>query len=264
MGSASIAADFLAELRFARRTEDDMPAAIRPQDTASAYAIQDALIERLVARYGGHAIGYKIACTNSIAQRLLNTRAPVYGHLLSSLVYPSPACLQSSDFTLRCIEPEFAFEIAQDVPQADMPYTPETIATYIGNVLPAIEVVDHRLADWSRFDAPTLIADNAIHAAWVPGPACEQWQDFNLATHEVRLLVNDKVMLTGRGEAVLGHPFNALAWLANELPKQGRSLKAGERVTTGVCTDVYLAAAGDVIRADFGPLGSVELIWSES
>ncbi|MBI1893372.1 MAG: hypothetical protein HYS14_04600 [Candidatus Rokubacteria bacterium] len=67
--------------------------------------------------------------------------------------------------------------------------------------------------------------------------------------------------LTGRGEAVLGHPLNALAWLANELPKWGRSLKAGEFVTTGTCTDIYVAKAGDNIQADFGTLGSVEVVF---
>jgi 2-keto-4-pentenoate hydratase len=57
----------------------------------------------------------------------------------------------------------------------------------------------------------------------------------------------------------LEDPLNALAWLANELPRWGRSLQAGEFVTTGTCTDVYTAQAGDEIRADFGALGSVEL-----
>jgi 2-keto-4-pentenoate hydratase len=57
----------------------------------------------------------------------------------------------------------------------------------------------------------------------------------------------------------LEHPLNALAWLANELPRGGRSLQAGEFVTTGTCTDVYTAQAGDEIRADFGALGSVEI-----
>jgi 2-keto-4-pentenoate hydratase len=259
--SPSLTADFFAELRAARRTEDNIPTELRPQDMASAYAIQEALVARLLARHGGQAIGYKIACTNPSAQKLLNMHAPVYGRLLSAFVYPSPARLRASDFTIRCIEAEFAFEIARDVPAADIPYTTETIAVYVGRALPAIEIVDHRLADWSRFDALSLIADNAIHGAWIPGAAGDAWQTLDLATHTVRLLVNHTVIRTGRGDAVLGHPLHALAWLANELPKQGRALQAGEFVTTGVCTDIYLAQAGDVLQADFGALGSVELVF---
>ncbi len=261
MGPASLAADFLAELRFAQRTEDDIPAELRPKDPAAAYAIQEALIARLLARHGGHPIGYKIGCTNASVQHLLNTPTPVYGRLLSSFVYPSPARLRASVFTILGIEAEFAFEIARDVPVADGRHTAQTIVEYIGEVLPAIEIVDHRLADWRKFDALCLIADNVIHGAWIPGAASGPRQVLDLATHGVRLLVNGEVKLTGRGDAVLGHPLNALVWLANELPKWGRSLKEGEFVTTGTCTDVYVAKAVDKIQADFGTLGSIEVVF---
>ncbi|MBI1893625.1 MAG: hypothetical protein HYS14_05905 [Candidatus Rokubacteria bacterium] len=261
MDSASRAADFLAELRFAQRTEDDIPAEFRPKDPAAAYAIQEALLQRLLARHGGYPIGYKIGCTNASAQKLLNTPTPVYGRLLSSFVYPSPARLKSSAFTILGIEAEFAFEIAKDVPVVNGRHTPETIGEYIGKVLPAIEIVGHRLADWSKFDALSLIADNVIHEAWIPGIGAGAWQALDLTTHAVRLLVNGKVTLTGRGDAVLGHPLHALVWLANELPRWGRSLKAGEFVTTGTCTDIYVATARDKIQADFGALGSVEVMF---
>ena len=63
----------------------------------------------------------------------------------------------------------------------------------------------------------------------------------------------------GSGAAVLGHPLNALEWLVNKLASHGRGLKAGEYITTGVTTDTYMASAGDLVRADFGPVGAVEL-----
>ncbi|MFQ5937506.1 MAG: hypothetical protein ACE5LB_13970, partial [Acidiferrobacterales bacterium] len=64
------AAKFLADLRFSGRVEEDFPAQLRPKEAATAYAIQDALIERLIAKHGGHLVGYKIACTNASAQTL--------------------------------------------------------------------------------------------------------------------------------------------------------------------------------------------------
>lgn len=259
MDTISPAADFLAALRVDRQTVDRMPAELRPPTMAAAYAVQNALVERLLARHGGHAIGYKIACTSAMAQQLMGVAAPVYGRLLSSFVYPSPARLPAADFTIRCIEPEFAFELADDVPPADAPYTADTIAAYVGQAFPAIEIVDHRFADWNAFDACSLIADNAIHGAWVTGPACSIWRELDLQAHPVRLLVNQTEVSTGTGAAVLGHPLNALAWLANELPNQGRALRRGERVTTGVCTDIYLANPGDAICADFGVFGRVQV-----
>ncbi len=261
MGADNPTVDFFADLRFSQCTEDRVPDDLRLPDMATAYACQDALVERLIARHGGACAGYKVACTNTMAQQMLNVDAPVYGCLISSAIYPNPARLKASDFRLVGIEPEFAFEMGTDVPASDVPYTAETIAAYVGAAFPAIEIVDYRLGDWSRYDALSLIADNAIHGAWVPGTPYAAWRDLNLGAHEVNVKVNGGLRATGYGRAALGHTLNVLAWLANELPVQGKSLRQGERITTGVCTDrVYLAQPGDTVQADFGVMGAVEII----
>jgi 2-keto-4-pentenoate hydratase len=63
----------------------------------------------------------------------------------------------------------------------------------------------------------------------------------------------------GNGAAVLDHPLNVIAWLANELPKYGKQLKRGDFITTGVVCDVYPAQEGDRMTADFGEMGRVDL-----
>jgi 2-keto-4-pentenoate hydratase len=68
---------------------------------------------------------------------------------------------------------------------------------------------------------------------------------------------NDELVTTGSGAAVLGHPLNVMAWLADELPRFGIRLQRGDVVTTGVATDVFEADAGDSCVADFGPFGTV-------
>ncbi len=260
MGADHPIVDFFTDLRFSQRTEDRVPDDLRLPDMATAYACQDVLVDRLITRHGGTRVGYKIACTNTIAQQMLNVDAPVYGCLMSSVIYANPGQLKASDFRLIGIEPEFAFEMGADVPDSAVPYTAETIAAYVGAAFPAIEIVDHRLGDWSRYDALALIADNAIHGAWIPGVPYTPWRDLDLGTHEVNVKVNGALKATGYGKAALGHPLNVLAWLANELPKQGKGLKQGERITTGVCTDrVYLAQPGDTVQADFGVMGAVEM-----
>ncbi|MFQ5993799.1 MAG: 2-keto-4-pentenoate hydratase [Acidiferrobacterales bacterium] len=264
MDSCSEAADFLAQLRFNRCTEVDCPVQIRPQDIASGYAIQDSLVRRFLERYGGHVIGYKIACTNESAQKLLNTDAPVFGRLLTAFVHPSPALLKGDDFAILGIEAEFAFVISQDVPTVGVQQTAETIINYVERMVPAIELVGHRFSDWGKFDAPLLISDNAVHQAWIAGTASDEWRDLDLSEHTVQLIVNGEVKAIGSGANVLGHPLNALAWLANELPTWGHALKAGNIVTTGTCIDVYTAKPGDKIRADFGTLGSAEVSFNES
>jgi 2-keto-4-pentenoate hydratase len=66
-----------------------------------------------------------------------------------------------------------------------------------------------------------------------------------------------ELVTTGSGAAVLGHPLNVMAWLADELPRFDLGLRRGDVVTTGVATDVFEAVAGDSCVADFGPFGTV-------
>ncbi|MFN0028579.1 MAG: 2-keto-4-pentenoate hydratase [Acidimicrobiales bacterium] len=261
MSSIVAAADLLAAHRRGNRALTEIPAEIRPADLAEAYAVQDALLKRLLAARGGSIIGYKIACTSPVAQQALQVPHPMFGQLLSASTSPSGATLRAGEFTTRVIECEFAFRMGLDVPPAAAPYDAAAIAPFVGELLPAIEVVDHRYPDWS-LGAPSIAADNAIHGHWVSGqPVGGDWRRFDLASHQVTARIGDAVVSTGSGANVLGHPLNALAWLANELPSYGKALRAGDLITTGVCTDVFSAAAGDEVTGDFGELGAVELRW---
>jgi 2-keto-4-pentenoate hydratase len=146
-----------------------------------------------------------------------------------------------------------------DVPASSVPYTWQTIAPFVAAVIPAIEVVDHRYTDWTAVGAPSLIADNAIHGAWIEGEPARDWKTADLGTHATSLIVNGETVRTGSGAAVLGHPMNVVAWLANELARRGTGLRKGDKITTGTTTAVYFANPGDRITADFGAFGRAEV-----
>jgi len=255
----SSAAEFLFALRSSAGEADGLPLELVPRSLEDAYREQASLIDKIIARDGGRRIGYKIACSNALAQRLLNVDAPLFGTLLSSSTHASPAVLSASGFRLRCIEPEFGVAIAQDVPVSRSAYDAASVRPYVASVFPSLEVVDHHFSDWGSAGAPTLVADNAIHGAWVEGATSADWRTVDLAAQAVSLSVNGKCVRTGSGAEVLGNPLNAVAWLANELPRHGLRLRAGDRISTGTATDIYLAAAGDTLEADFGVLGRVQL-----
>jgi 2-keto-4-pentenoate hydratase len=98
----------------------------------------------------------------------------------------------------------------------------------------------------------------------VKGKPHHDWKVFDLKTHEVVLMVNGETKLRGSGSEVLGHPLNSLTWMANTLVEHGSGLKAGDLISTGVCTDLYHANPGDEIVADFGKIGKVELSFDKS
>lgn len=258
MDRITSACDFLYELRQSRRPVAALPADVLPRTLAEGYEVQEQLIQRLLAQLGGQRIGYKIACTSELAQKALGVEGPFFGVLLSHSTHPSPAVLPGSHFTVRCAEAEFGFEMADDVP-AGPTYTADSIRDFIGAALPSIEIVDHRYHNWQAVGAPSLLADNAIHGTWVVGERFADWRSLDFAHHPVTLTINDEKTLRGSGAAVLGNPLSVVAWLANELPRYGRRLRRGDRVTTGVTTDIYLAKPGDRLVADFGPLGRAQL-----
>lgn len=253
------AANFLADLRIAQREIDAIPSFSRPPDMATAYAVQDALVARMLADNDGKRIGYKIACTNDIAQQLLQIDHPLFGQMLSHTSFVSPALFAEHEFRVCIIEVEFGFRMGADLPHSQDAYNADSIAPFIEAILPSIEIIDHRFIDWSTVGAPSVAADNAMHGAWVHGSAVTDWQQMDLGNHKVSLTVNDEFVSAGTGAAVLGHPLNALAWLANELQQYDKQLQAGDLITTGVCMDIYTAQAGDRVLADFGEIGAVAL-----
>lgn len=237
----------------------ELPTEVRPQGIAAAYGVQDALIPQLLSHFGGTTIGYKIACTNEIAQRQLSVPHPFFGRMLGATSQASPGTLKADEFFMRVMEAEFAFQMGQDLPPLQRARTREEVAEAVEGVMAGIEVVDSRYDSWTTVGTVSLIADNACHGAWVRGPLVRDWRGIDLAAQRVQLIINGSVIGEGSGAAVLGHPLNALTWLANALNDRGLGLRAGDFITTGVTTDIYLAGAGDHVVADFGSVGRVEL-----
>ena len=244
-------------MRATHRVEVDLPEGLRPTSLDDAYAIQRRVVAGLMP-VSGRRIGYKAACTSPIAQAALEVDGPLFGHLMSHSSRSSGSTLVASDFVHRVIEAEFAFRMGADaIPQAGG-HSIESIAACVDAVIPAIEVVDYHYVAWT-IGALQVAADNAIHGAWVYGEAVADWRAIDLAAARVTVRLNGDVVTTGSGAAVLGHPLAVMAWLADELPRFGRQLRAGDVVTTGVTTDVFEATAGDEVEAVFDGIGSVSV-----
>jgi 2-keto-4-pentenoate hydratase len=247
----------LADARIVRKRIAALPDALKSPD--EAYACQDELIAHYLDHYGGTLIGYKIACTNVTAQQQLHVNGPFRGHLLSRFCYASPAHLDTDDFFMRVVEAEFGFRMARDLPPGSKLRTRDEIVDAIEGVIPCIEIVDSRFDEWTTIGASSLIADNACNAAWIRGPLLADWRDLDLAAQAVRVTVNGRLEREGAGHNVLGHPLNAMEWLVNSLASRGVGLEAGQYITTGVTTVVYMGERGDSITADFGPVGQASV-----
>lgn len=240
-----------------RGTPVALPAA-RPADMTAAYRIQDASAALLAAR-GWRAIGYKVAGTNPVARAQLCIAEPFHGRLYDRLAQPSPARLAARPGFHRVHEAEIAIRLGRDLDPAGAPFGAAALRAATDAVLPAIELIGTVFTPWTEAGAPLLAADNAAFGHWVFGAPAADWRDLDLMELEARLLIDGVVAASGKGRNVDGGAFGAAAWLATTLAAAGRGLRAGDLVTTGSVTPPVPVRAGQSVRAEFGPLGAVDL-----
>jgi 2-keto-4-pentenoate hydratase len=254
------AAAFLYHQRESNTTCPLLPDELHPRSLDEAYECQDALVALMSAGTAGATAGYKIALTSQVAQTLCNATHPVYGRLFSGAVHESGITLAAAQFGTRIVEVEFGFLMASDVPSSAVAYDATSIRPHVAGVYPSIELVDHHYGGLGGLSAQSIIADNAIHGAWIHGEVCTNWQALDLVAMQTSLHVNGTPNLTGAGDRTLAGPLDALAWLANQLAAHGGGLKIGDCVTSGLTTDgIYDAVAGDALVARFDGLGEVRL-----
>jgi len=125
-------------------------------------------------------------------------------------------------------------------------------------VMPSLEIVDSRIADW-RIKLADTISDNASSCRMVVGGRCLKPDAFDLRLVGMILEKNGEIINSATGAAVLGNPAQAVAWLANTLAAFDVTLKAGEVILPGALTAAITVQAGDSVRATFDHLGSVSV-----
>jgi 2-oxo-3-hexenedioate decarboxylase/2-keto-4-pentenoate hydratase len=110
--------------------------------------------------------------------------------------------------------------------------------------------------------APTLVADDFFAAGCVLGNPVTRSASPDLLTVVGRARINGDEVGQGTGADVLGHPHHALAWLANHLAANDKSLRAGEIVLTGSLVKTAWLNAGDAVVMELEGLGRVEATFS--
>lgn len=255
--SITQAATMLERLRLDGGPLEALPEACRPRDIDEAYAIQAALNRRLGDAGLGPVVGHKIGCTNARMQAYMGIHHPASGAVYQRMVKSLRGEFRFDTFVKPGVECELAVRLSTGLPPERAPYDRASVAAAVDCIMPSFEIVDARFSDFRSVGAPTLIADDFFDAGCVLGTPTVNWRGLDLATLKGSVSINGKVVSTGESGMVMGHPFEALAWLANEFARRGRGLKAGEFVLTGSIADVIWVSAGDVAVGEIAGLGSV-------
>src|SRR6185436_7624913 len=192
---------------------------------------------------------------------LLGVDEPDYGVLLDGMFIEDGDEIDLGRLVQPRVEAEMAFIMERDLegPGANTASALRAIA----GALPAVEIVDSRVADW-KIKLVDTVSDNASSGLLVVGGRMRKVEDLDLRLLGVAVSRHGQVIDTGAGAAALGNPARCVAWLANKLGSFGDGLKAGDIVLPGAVHKMVPVEPGDVFRADFAHLGGVTVRFSSA
>ncbi len=250
-------AECIVELFRSRRPTEVLPAELYPASLDEAYAIGRAFQEIEEARGRGAIAGYKIGLTTPVMQKLCGVDEPCYGVIFAREVHHRRAALSAGDYCRIGAETEIAFQLGEDLPRSR---DRNHVAAAVESCMAAIELIEDLRYDYKRLDAAAMVAGNVWNAGVVLGAPVSDWQRLDLARVTARLSINGREIGSGNGGDVMGHPLNALGWLADKLAAAGTPLRRGMIVMTGSMVPIQYPVAGDRVLIEISGLGTAELV----
>jgi 2-oxo-hept-3-ene-1,7-dioate hydratase len=223
------------------------------------YAIQREWVNLEIAD-GRVVRGRKIGLTSRAMQLSSQITEPDYAPLMDDMFFETGMDIPIDRFIAPRVEVELAFVLGKALRGPGVTLFQVLQAT--DYVMPALEIIDARIEQFDRetkvprkvFDT---IADFAANAGVVLGGRPIKPESVDLRWVGALLYKNAVVEETGLAAGVLNHPATGVAWLANKIAPYDEQLNAGDIVLSGSFTRPTHAARGDVLHADYGPLGNV-------
>jgi 2-oxo-hept-3-ene-1,7-dioate hydratase len=223
------------------------------------YAIQRAGVA--ICEASGRVIkGRKIGLTSRVMQQAVGITEPDNGVIYNDMFYGDGASIPFDRFIAPRLEMELAFVLGK--PLSGPNCTIYDVLRATEYVTPAIEILDARIQmnDPETGSTRTIvdtISDNAADAGIVTGGRPVRPDEVDLRWVSALLYRNGVIEESGVAAAVLNHPANGVAWLANRLAPHGITLEPGLVVLAGSFIRPVWVHRGDTFHADYGPLGSI-------
>ena len=247
------AADWLHEAYQTGKACEPIRDLLPEGDVDAAYAVQEINTERRLAS-GARMVGRKIGLTSKLVQKQLGVDRPDFGILFADMSVPDGEEVDTGSLLAPRVEAEITYVLEKDI-NFEKPTNSEVIDA-IAYATPSIEIVDSRIKDWN-IKIQDTIADNASAVLYVLGNQKVKIEDFDGRLCGMVMENKDEPVSVGAGAACLGHPINAVRWLAEEMVNRGRPLSAGDVVMSGALGPMVGVEAGQGYEVRINGLGSV-------
>ena len=243
--------DTLYEALVARQPIAPLTASHPDMSIEDAYHVQQRMIARRLEN-GERVVGKKIGVTSKAVMNMLGVHQPDFGYLLDGMVYNEGESIEMDDLIQPKAEGEIAFLLKKDL-QGPGVTAADVIAATEG-VMACFEIVDSRIQDW-KIKIQDTVSDNASCGVFVLGDQLVDIANLDLAVCGMVMEKNGEIVVTGAGAATMGHPVNAIVWLANMLGSLGITLKAGDIVLAGAMGAMVPVVKGDNLRININGIG---------
>lgn len=217
----------------------------------------DIQLRQIQARLDAGAVvrGHKVGLTSAAMQRQLGVDQPDSGVLFDDMRVAHRACVGMDGLLQPRVEAEIAFILSADL---DDDLSERAIRLAAGVAVPAIEIVDSRVRDWSISIVDT-VADNGSSALFVLGEPAVPAADIDFVSRTMSMTEDGATVSQGRGADCLGSPLLALQWLARTARDNGSPLRAGHIVLSGALGPMVAVRPGSNYVATIDGIGSAEV-----
>ncbi len=231
---------------------------IGEHDIDAAYTVQELLTAERAATT--RVVGRKIGLTSDSVRSQFGVYQPDFGTLFADMGYATGEPVPLGRLLQPRVEAEIAFVLKNDIDLPDASVTDVLRATDF--VVAAIEIVDSRVDGWNIRIADT-VADNASSGLYTLG--CTPFSLNGLDLAQVGMVVEHEgePVSVGTGAACMANPVVAVAWLAREVARRGKPLRAGEVVLSGALGPMVKVTGPGAFTARLDGLGEVQAVFTD-
>ncbi|CAM2174318.1 2-keto-4-pentenoate hydratase [Paraburkholderia sacchari] len=247
--------DDLAQRLVAARSRHQMIETLAPEwlppDAATAYAIQQAVLAGMGTATGGWKIGAR-------APGGAGSGAP----LPATHVYASPARVERQSFFRVLVELEIAFRFAEPVSPRAHVYARDEVLALVGQILPAIEIVDSRFAEWPNVAPLAQLADAQNNGALVTGhaqPYAALARALDFVAPELELTFDGVSLVPEMAGNPAGDPRELLVWFVNHCAAMGITIDPEWTITTGSYVGAHRIEGAGLLHGHIDGLGEIEI-----
>jgi 2-keto-4-pentenoate hydratase len=220
-----------------------------PADLSTAYAVQDAAL----GLWQDRIVGWKVGLIPPAAQAALGAArlaGPIFHRgLIESAIGPVDLAAIQGGFA--AIEAELLVAACADAPARKTHWTVAEAAEFAGGWHLGMEFAASPLATINELGAAAVISDFGNNSGLVLGPRLDSAliADPDQLVYETK--IDGRPVGLASAAALPGGPLEALRFVLGHLAERGRSLCAGQWVSTGAITGVHQILPGQQ--------GSIEL-----